>query len=97
MGVLRGSFQGFWCPKRHPDALLAKTMTHHEAGFIHRCRNAQEELKDGLSTDEDAAAAAAAAGKRIIPKIEKKEEKPAKEDLDGESSFITEKRKSFLK
>ena len=24
--VLRGSFQGFGCPKRHPDALLAKTM-----------------------------------------------------------------------
>ena len=27
LGVLRGSFQGFGCPKRHPDALLAKTMT----------------------------------------------------------------------
>ena len=26
LGVLRGSFQGFWCPKRHPDALLAKTV-----------------------------------------------------------------------
>ena len=26
VGVLRGSFQGFGCPKRHPDALLAKTM-----------------------------------------------------------------------
>ena len=26
MGVLRGSFKGFGCPKRHPDALLAKTM-----------------------------------------------------------------------
>ena len=26
LGVLRGSFQGFGCPKRHPDALLAKTM-----------------------------------------------------------------------
>ena len=25
-GVLRGAFQGFGCPKRHPDALLAKTM-----------------------------------------------------------------------
>ena len=24
--VLRGSFSGFGCPKRHPDALLAKTM-----------------------------------------------------------------------
>ena len=28
-GVLRGSFQGFGCPKRHPDALLAKTMLHN--------------------------------------------------------------------
>ena len=26
VGVLRGAFQGFGCPKRHPDALLAKTM-----------------------------------------------------------------------
>ena len=26
LGVLRGSFQGFGCPKKHPDALLAKTM-----------------------------------------------------------------------
>ena len=26
LGVLKGSFQGFGCPKRHPDALLAKTM-----------------------------------------------------------------------
>ena len=26
LGVLRASFQGFGCPKRHPDALLAKTM-----------------------------------------------------------------------
>ena len=26
LGVLRGSFQGFGCLKRHPDALLAKTM-----------------------------------------------------------------------
>ena len=26
LGVLRGSFKGFGCPKRHPDALLAKTM-----------------------------------------------------------------------
>ena len=25
LGVLRGSFKGFGCPKRHPDALLAKT------------------------------------------------------------------------
>ena len=26
VGVLRGAFEGFGCPKRHPDALLAKTM-----------------------------------------------------------------------
>ena len=26
LGVLRGSFIWFGCPKRHPDALLAKTM-----------------------------------------------------------------------
>ena len=26
LGVLRGSFQGFGRPKRHQDALLAKTM-----------------------------------------------------------------------
>ena len=26
VGVLRGAFDGFGCPKRHPDALLAKTM-----------------------------------------------------------------------
>ena len=26
VGVLRGAFMGSGCPKRHPDALLAKTM-----------------------------------------------------------------------
>ena len=26
LGVLRGAFYGFGCPKRHTDALLAKTM-----------------------------------------------------------------------
>ena len=26
LGVLGGAFLGFWCPKRPPDALLAKTM-----------------------------------------------------------------------
>ena len=26
LGVLRGDFLGFGCPKRHPDALLAKMM-----------------------------------------------------------------------
>ena len=29
LGVLRGSFQGSGCPKRHPDALLAKTLLAH--------------------------------------------------------------------
>ena len=28
LGVLRGSFQGFRYPKKHPDALRAKTMTY---------------------------------------------------------------------
>ena len=27
LGVLRSVFSGFGCPKRHPDTLLAKTMT----------------------------------------------------------------------
>ena len=27
LGVLRGSFQGFGCPKNHPDALLLLTKT----------------------------------------------------------------------
>ena len=26
LGVLRGASLGFGCPKRHPDALFAKTM-----------------------------------------------------------------------
>ena len=26
LAVLKGAFKGFGCPKRHPDALLAKTM-----------------------------------------------------------------------
>ena len=26
LGVLRGAFKGFGCPKRHPGALLAQTM-----------------------------------------------------------------------
>ena len=29
LGVLRGSFQWFGCPKRHQEALLAKTMADH--------------------------------------------------------------------
>ena len=28
VGVLRGAFEGFGRPERHPDALLAKTMMH---------------------------------------------------------------------
>ena len=34
LGVLRGSFLGFGCPKRHPDVLLAKTMTYPLLGVI---------------------------------------------------------------
>ena len=30
----RGVFQGFGCPKRHPDALLAKTMFDVIAPFL---------------------------------------------------------------
>ena len=37
LGVLRGAFQGFGCPKRHPDALLAKTM-HWFLYYIHTFR-----------------------------------------------------------
>ena len=33
LGVLRGSFLGVGCPKRHPDALLAKTMFHMATEF----------------------------------------------------------------
>ena len=33
LGVLRGAFEGFGCPKRHPDALLAKTL----GTISHRC------------------------------------------------------------
>ena len=29
LGVLMGAFKGLGCPKRHPDALLAKTMVRH--------------------------------------------------------------------
>ena len=33
LGVLRGSFNGLGCPKRHPDALLAKTVARgHRSG-----------------------------------------------------------------
>ena len=32
LGVLMGVFQVFGCPKRHPDALLAKTMPRCPAG-----------------------------------------------------------------
>ena len=33
LGVLRGAFLGFGCPKRHPDALLAKTLSIHSTGL----------------------------------------------------------------
>ena len=33
LGVLRGSFQGFGCPKRHPDPLLAKTVSPSLSNF----------------------------------------------------------------
>ena len=29
LGVQRAAFLGFGCPKRHPDALLAKTMVRY--------------------------------------------------------------------
>ena len=32
VGVLRGAFEGFGCPKRHPDALLDKTMAPPAGG-----------------------------------------------------------------
>ena len=35
LGVLRGSLKGFGCPKRHPDALLAKTMNPRKEYFFH--------------------------------------------------------------
>ena len=43
LGVLRGSFLGFGCPKRHPDALLAKTMAQklNCPSKITGCHNAQ--------------------------------------------------------
>ena len=34
LGVLSGSFQGCGCPKRHPDALLAKTMPQNRFSKI---------------------------------------------------------------
>ena len=38
LGVLRCSFSGFGCPKRHPDALLAKTMLdRYFRGFLKDC------------------------------------------------------------
>ena len=36
LGVLRGAFLGFGCPKRHPDALLAKTMNHRSICNTHQ-------------------------------------------------------------
>ena len=37
LGVLRGSFQGFGCPKRHPAALLAKTMLVFKMDGLQHC------------------------------------------------------------
>ena len=34
LGVLRGSFSGFGRPKRHPDALLAKTMVPFKISIL---------------------------------------------------------------
>ena len=34
VGVLRGAFEGFGCPKRHPNALLAKTMKTCSTGLF---------------------------------------------------------------
>ena len=34
LGVLRGSFSGFGCPKKHPDALLAKTMPEYLEHYL---------------------------------------------------------------
>ena len=34
LGVLRVAFYGFGCPKRHPDALLAKTMDYYRVYLI---------------------------------------------------------------
>ena len=33
LGVLRGAFQGFGCPKRHANALLAKIMLAGNQGL----------------------------------------------------------------
>ena len=33
LGVLRGAFKGFGCPKRHQDALLAKTIITGELAY----------------------------------------------------------------
>ena len=46
LGVLRGSFQVFGCPKRHPDALLAKTML---SLHIHTFLHLRWEMKTNLS------------------------------------------------
>ena len=34
LGVMRGAFYGFGCPKRHPDTLLAKTMDEYVNSFM---------------------------------------------------------------
>ena len=46
LGDLRGSFQGFGCPKRHLDAPLAKTMHNTTYGDklaqLVRCRTSNQ-------------------------------------------------------
>ena len=37
VGVLTGAFEGFGCPKRHPDALLAKTMQKLGCSLVQVC------------------------------------------------------------
>ena len=44
LGVLRGAFKGFGCPKRHPDALLAKTMVQGVGNQVSHYSNQIEPL-----------------------------------------------------
>ena len=50
-GVLRGSFQVFGCPKRHPDALLAKTMNQTLASGHHSKSKPAGHLLSGCHLD----------------------------------------------
>ena len=51
LGVLRGSCQGFGCQKRHPDALLAKTMRSKKSKITHlfSCRVCKPALNSVIS------------------------------------------------